>query len=442
MPAAAQATVHLVAVEEGGAAAAARREAVGGHRDHGIEIVAREVAVGPRAAHQGEELVFGVLAARGFGDDLLGEHVERRIVRDDAIELAGSNGAQKRRALDEIVARGREQPSFGGAGDRVARPADALQHGGDAVRRSDLADEVDVADVDAELERCGRDQRLERPVLQTRFGVEPLLLRQAAVVRRHRVRAKAVAQMPRDAFGHPARVDEHERRAVRADQLGQPLVVLLPDLVRHDGFERRLRQLQAEVHFSTVAFVDDRDLAGRCADEKSCDLVDRLLCRRQADPLDRLIGGFLQPFERQREMGAAAPADHRVDLVDDHGAYRSQHLAAALGRQQEIQRLRRGDQNVRRRAEHRRALVLRGIAGSDRGRNRRGADAPRLGRPAESAPRLGQVLVDVRAQRFQRRDVDDANGVRQAARRARLSTDRRARSGTRRASCPSRSARR
>ena len=110
-------------------------------------------------------------------------------------------------------------------------------------------------------------------------------------------------------------------------------------------------------------------------------------------------------------MGAAAAPDHRVDLVDDHGAYGSQHLAAALGRQQEIQRLRRGDQNVRRRAEHRRALVLRGIAGSDRGRNRRGADAPRLGRPAESAPRLGQVLVDVRAQRFQRRDVDDANGV-------------------------------
>ena len=167
MPAAAQATVHLVAVEEGRAAAAARREAVRGHRDHGIEILAREVAVRPRAPHQGEELVFGALAARGFGDDLLGQHVERRIVRDDAIQLAGSNCAQKRRALDEIVARGREEPSFGRAGDRVARSADALQHGGDAVRRSDLADEVDVADVDAELERCGGDQRLQRPVLQT-----------------------------------------------------------------------------------------------------------------------------------------------------------------------------------------------------------------------------------------------------------------------------------
>jgi hypothetical protein len=33
---------------------------------------------------------------------------------------------------------------------------------------------------------------------------------------------------------------------------------------------------------------------------------------------------------------AAAAADHRVDFVDDDGADRAQHLAAARGRQKQI----------------------------------------------------------------------------------------------------------
>ena len=54
----------------------------------------------------------------------------------------------------------------------VAGAADALQERRDAVRRSNLADEIDVADVDAELERRRRDERAQLPVLQPRFGVE------------------------------------------------------------------------------------------------------------------------------------------------------------------------------------------------------------------------------------------------------------------------------
>ena len=99
---------------------------------------------------------------------------------------------------------------------RVARTADALQQRRDAMRRSDLADQIDVTDVDAELERGGRDERLQLPGLQPRFGVEPLLLRQAAVMRGDRVVAEPIAQVPREPLGHPPRVDEHERRACAA----------------------------------------------------------------------------------------------------------------------------------------------------------------------------------------------------------------------------------
>ena len=73
----------------------------------------------------------------------------------------------ERRAFDQIVARGREtRRPFGMPSIGVARSADALQERGDPMRRSDLADQIDVADVDAQLERRGRDERAQRAALQ------------------------------------------------------------------------------------------------------------------------------------------------------------------------------------------------------------------------------------------------------------------------------------
>ena len=239
------------------------REAVGEHADHGVEVVARERAIRPGATHQREQLVLDVLAARDFGGDLLRQHVERRVVRDDAVELAATDRSQQRRALDQIVPRRRQQPSLGDAAHRVAGAADALQQRGDAMRRADLADQIDVADVDAELERRGRHERLQRAGLQPVLGVEPRLLRQAAVMRGDRVVAEPLAQVTRQPFRQPPRVDEHQRRRVRLDQLGQPVVVLLPDLVRHHRVERRARNLDRQIDRAAMAFVDDRAVAAR-----------------------------------------------------------------------------------------------------------------------------------------------------------------------------------
>ena len=83
--------------------------------------------------------------------------------------------------------------AFGTPPHVVARPARALQERRDRPRRSDLADEVDVADVDAELERRRRDEHLELAVLEPLLGVEPALLRHAAVVR-HDVRRRRAAR--------------------------------------------------------------------------------------------------------------------------------------------------------------------------------------------------------------------------------------------------------
>ena len=160
-----------------------------------------------------------------------------------------------------------------------------------------------------------------------------------------------------------------------------------------------------------MALVDDRARLIHGADEEARDLVDRLLRRREADSQQRLLGHLLQPLEREREVRAAPRADHRVDLVDDHRPDRAQHLAAAGGGQQQVQRLRCGDEDVRRRAEHRGALGGRRVAGTHRGRDPRRRESARDGKPRDARARLREVLVDVGAQRLQRRHVDDADLV-------------------------------
>ena len=130
---------------------------------------------------------------------------------------------------------------FGHAADRVVGAADALQEGRDAARTAELAHELDVADVDAELERRGGHHHLERARLQALLGVETRFLRERAVVRGDRRLAEPFGEMARDALDHAPRVREDQRGVVLADQLRELVVDRRPHLARHHRFERRRR---------------------------------------------------------------------------------------------------------------------------------------------------------------------------------------------------------
>ena len=86
-------------------------------------------------------------------------------MRHDAIELATAGGTQQRRALHQVVERHRQHSSLGRTADRVPGSTDTLQQRRDAVRRSDLADEIDVPDIDAELEDAVATSAFRVPVL-------------------------------------------------------------------------------------------------------------------------------------------------------------------------------------------------------------------------------------------------------------------------------------
>ena len=152
------------------------------------------------------------------------------------------------------------------------------------------------------------------------------------------------------------------------------------------------------------------------------------------------VAARLEPLERQREVRAALGRHERVDLVDDDRVDRAQRLAR-VRRQQQIERLRRGDQDVGRLALEARALGCRRVAGADGDRRRRRSASPRaVGDPRDAGERRAQVALDVDRERLERRDVEHAAALVLAAAPARTSADRGTR-GTRSASCRCRSAR-
>ncbi len=216
---ASHAGIHLVAVHQRGPPPSPRGEPVAEHAQDAIETLARELAVRVRAPELIQQVALAVSLARGFGDDLLRKHVERTFADGNPIQLSKPDGTKQCRAFDEIVARGRKQACLGNSSHRVARPPRTLEKRRDPSRRPDLTHQIDVADVDSQLERRGGDEGLQAAVLESRLGVEPLLLREAAMVRGHRVLAEALAEMTCHTLCQPACVHENQRRPVAACQL-------------------------------------------------------------------------------------------------------------------------------------------------------------------------------------------------------------------------------
>ena len=258
----------------------------------------------------------------------------------------------------------------------MAGAADALQERRDAARRPDLAHEVDRADVDAEFERGGRDEGAQLAVLEPLLEAHPALLREAAVVARHVLLAEALRELVRDALREPPRVHEHEGRTVLRDQLGDAIVDLAPLLGRRDRPELAPRHLDREVDVALVAEVDDRAVRravgvdALAADEELGDLLDRPLRGREPDargPLPAVRGDHVvEPRGGEGEVAAPAVARERVDLVDDERADVVQLLAAALRGDHQVQRLGRGDEDVRRTAHDRLPLGRRRVAAAHR----------------------------------------------------------------------------
>ena len=375
-----------------------------------------------RARDQGVDLVDADHLVRG-GDrhDLLSQHVERVAGDDGGLDLALAHPAGDHRALEQIGAELGKDATLGDVADVVAGTADALHSARDGLRRLDLEHEVDRAHVDAELQRRRGDEARKAAGLQLLLHDEALLARQRAVVRprdlrRRRWSLRVVVLVLRgreliEAQGQPLRraaiVDEHDRRAVLTHQPEQLGVDRRPDrlaggLAAEAGVELEVgvrldhgldRHVDLEVQRLAHAGVDHPAGSLR-ADEETRDLLERALGRAQADALERALRKGLEALEREGQVRAALGLSDRVDLVHDRPLHAVEQLPRPRGEHQ-VEGLGRGDEDVRRLAEHRLPVALGRVARADRDRHV-AADAPQ---------RRPKVAFDVVGERLQRRDV-------------------------------------
>jgi hypothetical protein len=352
-----QAAVDAVAVEQ-------RAPPFGMKADHLVELLPRQVAIGPGPPNGLEQRALVPGLGHAGGHHLLREDVERARRRGSAVEEAQMDAAQEGGRLHQVVQGQGEDAALGHAAQGVARAAHPLQERGDGAGGADLDHEVHVADVDAQLQRRGRHQGPERARLQPLLGVEPALAGEAAVMAGDRVFAQELRELGRDPLGHLARVDEDERRAMAPHQLRHLLVDLLPLFMGADGGERRGRDLDPHVQLAERARVHQAALAAR-ADQEPADLVQRLLRGGERHALDRPARQGLQPLEGKGQMAAPLVAHEGVDLVDDGGADGGQHAPARVAGEHEVERLGCGHQDVGWAARHGRALAGGRIARAD-----------------------------------------------------------------------------
>ena len=399
-----------------------------------------------RAHDERVQVVDADLLAGRDRDDLLREHVER-VARDPRLlDLALAHRARDDRALEQVGAELREDPPLRDRAQLVAGAADPLQPARDRLRRLDLDDQVDGAHVDPELEARGGHQAGDAARLQ-------ILLDDARAARAPASRdgrGRSRARRARSAAARAARPAAGCSR--RRSSSGAPRPApKWPDRSTARSSGRRVRS-------QSPSPGRRRERAGRATRSSRARACRRrarrprgrapCACRRRPARSRRppatnrpisssgrwvalrpmrwngLLDDPLEALDGQREMGAALGAGDRVHLVEDQRLDAPQRLAR-LRREQQVERLRRRDQDVGRLLHHLPALLGRRVAGAD------GNPQARL----EPCERPAQVALDVVVERLQRRDVEDA----QTLARRRGSAGRSPRE-TRRASCRSRSA--
>ncbi len=186
------------------------------------------------------------------------------------------------------------------------------------------------------------------------------------------------------------------------DQIRQVVVDLCPDLALHDRRQRGRRQGQSEIAIAHMPGVDDLRALAIGAGQVVRHQLNRPAGRRDADLLRPGLEQRLEARQREREMRAALVAGERVDLVDDDRPDRAQHSTPRVRCQENIERLRRRDEDVRRVPKHARPLALRRISGAHVGADAGIVEQHRGQLAADPFERLLQVFLDVVAERLER----------------------------------------
>ena len=314
------------------------------------------------------------LVRGNHGDDELRQHVERVLHDVRGFDVSRSHRFEDRQLLQRVVTEGRDEDSPAHRVERVARAADALQRRRHALGTLELHHLVHRPDVDAQLEGTRRDERAQLARLELSLEQVTTFPRERPVVRQRDLAPGESVHPRRHLLGLSPVVDEDERRSRAPDPLQHQWSDGRPDgaVDVREVFDRRHGRY---LHLFHQPAIDDRHGAEArllvrqrrvASAQEPADLVQRTLRRRETDALRWGGRHHAQTFEREGEVGAALRSGDGVNLVDDHRPERAEHRASADAGEQDVQRFRRGDQDVRRLAQHPRPRRRTGVAGAHR----------------------------------------------------------------------------
>jgi hypothetical protein len=140
----------------------ASAEAVRHESHHREELLAFQIPVRIRPAYQIEDGVLRPFRRRDFGDDLLRQDVERRARNRQPVQFVALNGVEQG-AFDQL-SRDSGTAAPRDATDLVA-PDRHVAKRCDRSRRSELAHEIHIPDIDAQFERRSGDKDFNAPLL-------------------------------------------------------------------------------------------------------------------------------------------------------------------------------------------------------------------------------------------------------------------------------------
>lgn len=159
-----------------------RIAACGDQIDHLLEGLIGQAAIGPRARHLGEQLGQVEGFGTGAAHDVLGQGVQRAGMLRLPVEGVFGHGLPRGLALQHLEAAGGDHQGARGLVQPVVGPTDALDQATGPLGRGQLDHQIDVAPVDAQVQRRGAHHGLEVAARHGRLDLASLLGGQRAVV--------------------------------------------------------------------------------------------------------------------------------------------------------------------------------------------------------------------------------------------------------------------
>ena len=274
--------------------------------------------------------------------------------------------------------------------------ADALRQAAGAFGRADIDDEIDIAPVDAKIQRRCADHGLQRARRHGRLDAAALAGIQRTVMQGNRqIILVDAPQVLEYCLGLGAGIDEDQGHFRAPDALvdfghrmGRAVARPGQALARVENGKLRLRALWRD------------NQGGGGMRQPGLQFIRRAHRCRQADSPHAGID-CPQPRQAERQQIAALGGDDGVRLIDDHPPQAGKQKRRIGAGQQQGQLFGRGQQDVGRIAALALAFGCRRIAGA-------GLDADGQ---AEIGDRAVEVARDIHRQRFQRRNVERVQGA-------------------------------